>query len=179
MKSLKICEIHFTAEDFEQILDSNYTKVLKSNAVPSINVPVIETPPYEVVKEYVDTNDSLQSRMDELSKEQEKITKELDLYNKHLRIYQRKCGALKNKIAKLKTNSFIIRNEKNLLSKVFSDAQVKILMGKKKVVWSDDDLAMAFSLRHMSSKECYLYLKTFLNMPLPALSSVQKWAASI
>lgn len=66
----------------------------------------------------------------------------------------------------------------NILLKVFSPAQISLLIGNKKVYWSEDDLAKAFVLRHMGTKESYLYLKQTLNYPLPSLSSVQKWAAS-
>lgn len=113
-----------------------------------------------------------------MKQQQLQLTKELNVYNKNLKAKKKKYSALKVKVERLKNGSFILQKDKSLLSKVFSDAQIKILTGKEKVVWTNDDLAMAFSLRQMSSRECYLYLKRFLNYPLPALSCVQRWAAS-
>lgn len=103
-----------------------------------------------------------------------------DLYGK-LSKQEKKNKLKRNGIKRVKekfSKVEITGSGKNLLSKVFSDAQINVLMGQSKVVWGDDDLAMAFSLRHLCSKECYLYLKEVLNIPLPALSCVQKWAAS-
>ncbi|KAJ8985743.1 hypothetical protein NQ317_014396 [Molorchus minor] len=60
----------------------------------------------------------------------------------------------------------------NCLEKVFTPAQIQLLMGKK-VFWSDDDLARAFTLRHMGGKELYLYLRNTVNLPLPSLSCIQ------
>lgn len=71
------------------------------------------------------------------------------------------------------------RQAKLGLNSIFSPAQVDYINRAKKVVWSHEDMAMAFTLRHMSNKECYLYLKKELNYPLPALSAVQRWAASV
>lgn len=63
----------------------------------------------------------------------------------------------------------------SILSKVFSESQIKILSGKKKIYWSNDDMAMGYTVRHMSSKRCYVYLTKTLNIPLPALSSIKRW----
>lgn len=72
------------------------------------------------------------------------------------------------------------KSKEAVLRSLFSEAQISLLKGnKEKVYWSDDDLAQAFTLRHMGGKELYLYLKNTLNYPLPALSCVQAWAANI
>lgn len=175
---LKICNYHFTVDDFEEDLANGYRKILKSNAVPTRNLPLGDIPPYHLIKEHVDTNEILEGKLIKLRRQHFELKQEIKTYNKNIKVKRKKCIMLKNKVDKLKCNSSVINTERNLLSKVFSDAQIRILMGKKKVYWADDDLAMAFSLRQMSSKECYLYLKRFLNLPLPALSCVQKWAAS-
>ncbi|KAK9718221.1 Transposase protein [Popillia japonica] len=153
-------------------------RILKSDAVPSENLPIIRVPPFESVTEHVDAKEFLESTLNKLKQQQLQLTKELNVYNKNLKAKKKKYSALKVKVERLKNGSFILQKDKSLLSKVFSDAQIKILTGKEKVVWTNDDLAMAFSLRQMSSRECYLYLKRFLNYPLPALSCVQRWAAS-
>lgn len=72
--------------------------------------------------------------------------------------------------------SLSIQEQKNILSKVFSESQIKILNGKKKIYWSNDDMAIGYTIRHMSNKRCYTYLTKNLNIPLPALSSIKRWA---
>lgn len=67
-------------------------------------------------------------------------------------------------------------DQMKLLTKVFSESQIKILSGKKKIYWSNDDMAMGYTIRHMSNKRCYVYLTKTLNIPLPALSSIKRWA---
>ncbi|KAI4458418.1 thap domain-containing protein 9 [Holotrichia oblita] len=174
---LQICSSHFNSSDFEEDVGGGF-RILKSNVVPSENLPIIRTPPFDSVTEHVDAKEFLESRLSKLKQQQLQLTKELNVYNKNLKAKKKKYSALKAKVERLKSGSFILQKDKSLLSKVFSDAQIKILLGKDKVVWNNDDLAMAFSLRQMSSRECYLYLKRFLNYPLPALSCVQRWAAS-
>ncbi|KAF2901081.1 hypothetical protein ILUMI_05137 [Ignelater luminosus] len=66
--------------------------------------------------------------------------------------------------------------QRNILSKVFSESQIKILTGKKKIYWSNDDMAMGYTIRHLSNKRCYMYLSKNLNIPLPALSSIKRWS---
>ncbi|GJQ74526.1 hypothetical protein Trydic_g21391 [Trypoxylus dichotomus] len=174
---LQICSSHFTADDFEEDLGRNY-RLLKANAVPSENLPVIRIPPYESVKEHIDAKEFLESKISKLKQQQLQLMEALNVRNKNIKVKKKKYLALKNKVDRLRCTTSGVHREKNLLSTVFSDAQIRVLIGKERVVWSEDDLAMAFSLRHMSSRECYLYLKRFLNFPLPALSCVQRWAAS-
>lgn len=76
----------------------------------------------------------------------------------------------------LHTSTMSIQEQKNVLSKAFSESQIKILSGKKKIYWSNDDMAMGYTIRHMSNKRCYMYLSKNLKIPLPALSSIKRWA---
>lgn len=69
-----------------------------------------------------------------------------------------------------------LMEQRNILSKVFSESQIKILTGKKKIYWSNDDMAMGYTIRHLSNKRCYMYLSKNLNIPLPALSSIKRWS---
>lgn len=76
----------------------------------------------------------------------------------------------------LRRASMSMADEKNILSKVFSESQIKILSGKKKIYWSNDDMAIGYTIRHLSNKRCYMYLSKKLNIPLPALSSIKRWS---
>ncbi|KAJ3641515.1 hypothetical protein Zmor_028020 [Zophobas morio] len=68
-----------------------------------------------------------------------------------------------------------LQEQKALLSKVFSESQIKILSGRKKIYWSNDDMAVGYTIRHLSNKRCYVYLTKKLNIPLPAVSSIKRW----
>lgn len=67
----------------------------------------------------------------------------------------------------------------NTLNTTFSKAQVELLCGKKKkVFWSNDDIAKAFTLRYLG-KRSYTFLRSNLKFPLPHLSTLQKWASKL
>jgi hypothetical protein len=62
---------------------------------------------------------------------------------------------------------------------VLTDNQIALLSKKKKRInWTRDEQAVAFTLRYYS-KKCYLYLRNKLHYPLPSLSSLRKWASQI
>lgn len=65
-----------------------------------------------------------------------------------------------------------------VLGKLFSPGQIKKLMNPEKTIrWSPTDIASAISLRSVSPK-AYRYLRS-LQYPLPALSTLRKWASTI
>ncbi|KAF5273438.1 hypothetical protein FQA39_LY07455 [Lamprigera yunnana] len=76
----------------------------------------------------------------------------------------------------LQLSSLSLSDQKIILGKVFSESQIKILSGKKKIYWSNDDMAIGYTIRHLSNKRCYMYLSKNLNIPLPALSSIKRWS---
>lgn len=179
---LKVCSEHFESNDYEIIYEpatnsGNYKTIkrLKLNAVPHLNLNTLNL---EEMNEALEENSRLKSQLELLQKEKTELQNKIDNMNSRL---ARKIAAtqrLKQRYDQLKKKRNVYQR-KNLLMKVFSCAQIGILMKKRRVIWSDDDLAMAFTLRQMSNKDCYLYLKETLNIPLPALSCVQKWAASL
>ncbi|XP_074029221.1 uncharacterized protein [Leptinotarsa decemlineata] len=67
-----------------------------------------------------------------------------------------------------------LQNQKELLSRVFSANQLKVLCGKK-THWSNDDMAVAYIIRHLGNERCYGYLMKNMNFPLPAPSSLRRW----
>lgn len=67
----------------------------------------------------------------------------------------------------------------NILKKVLTENQISILLKKKKRVnWTTDEIAVAFTIRYFS-KKCYIFLRSKLNFPLPALSTLRSWASKI
>lgn len=132
-------------------------------------------PVFKRVKKAVDENASLKAKLETIKKKTLPMKKKLDFYNQRIVSATTEIENLANLLRKY----LGMRGKpEQILSKVFSEAQINLLMGKKKVVWSHDDMAMAFTLRHVGNRESYLYLKDILNIPLPSLSSVQRWVAS-
>lgn len=131
----------------------------------------------EEVRREVDKGVLLQQRYADLVEEEMKLTKHQRIYERKIASIYRTSGNIRAAIEKHRGNA--TANLGELIYKVFSKAQINFLLGKKKVVWSHDDMARAFTLRQAGNKEVYLYLKNTLNMPLPCLSSVQNWAAAV
>ncbi|XP_063916360.1 THAP domain-containing protein 1-like isoform X2 [Zophobas morio] len=187
-----VCSDHFKPTDYA---DADQ-KTLTSSAIPTENlgwmlgmpevkvvinpkapkIKVAEDLDFNKVKEAVDVNEKLKDQLQDLVKEYEPIKEKMGLYKRKIDNVEKEINRVKMMIAKVKSKNWKPGN--NLLCRVFSQAQINMLLGKKKVVWSYDDMAMAFTLRHVGNKECYLYLKDTLNLPLPALSAVQRWVAS-
>lgn len=203
---LMVCSDHFNLDDYvrnykEEFLNPNFKRTLKKDVVPTkktgttstIAVELSESDGEGQIDEVEDDNSSKSPELEaiekpdgtgleiaikennklyrtyrKLLKQQNDLQKEIDEYN-----------VLINKLRVKVENGEKARRAHCYLSKVFSPAQIELLKGKKRrVYWSDDDLASAFTMRHMGGRECYLYLKNTLGLPLPALSCVQKWAAS-
>lgn len=61
-----------------------------------------------------------------------------------------------------------------IVNRLFSPSQIKILLGKKKV----HDPAKAFAIRYFS-KRAYIYLKEKCHFPLPHISTLQRYAAKM
>ncbi|KAF5273442.1 hypothetical protein FQA39_LY07459 [Lamprigera yunnana] len=167
----KVCISHFLPEDYE--IDNILNKtVLKSTAVPTQFLG--ETNLNDMA---INENNLLLQTYDKLLEQNNEVQEKLNNL-KRIKDYQMKrLKTVKRRYKRLKKNGNS-KEEKNLLARVFSQSQINTLLDKKKVRWSNDDMAMAFTLRQMGNRDIYLYLKKTLNIPLPSLSSVQKWAAS-
>lgn len=129
------------------------------------------------IRSTVDQNALLKETLQKLYTENEALLKLYATLEKRHKLKIKKRDALKRKLYDFPKHS-ITKEQGNLLTQVFSESQINVLLNKEKVYWSHDDMAMAFTLRQMANRETYLYLKKMLNVPLPSLSSVQKWAAS-
>lgn len=119
------------------------------------------------VKREVDLNKELEETNRKLEAEIKHCENKINGINKLIRTTRVKAIRLRKKN----------RAEDDILRNTFSNAQINLLLGKK-AIWTNDDLATAFTIRHMGSKKCYLYMKNVLKFPLPSLSCVQKWAAT-
>ncbi|XP_046387212.1 uncharacterized protein LOC124156610 [Ischnura elegans] len=57
---------------------------------------------------------------------------------------------------------------KEVLSKIFTDGQISLLLSDKKQVkcWTSEEIGRAFSIRYLS-KRCYIHLRNQMKFPLP------------
>ncbi|KAK9718266.1 THAP domain [Popillia japonica] len=138
---------------------------------------------YKKIKSY-NQLDEIKKRNDKMQRDLIKLERVVNNLKIRLRAKKEECNKQNveyNKLLKtlssLELKSMSVSEQKNLLSKVFSESQIKILSGKKKIYWSHDDMAIGYTIRHMSSKRCYMYLTKKLNIPLPGLSSIKRWQA--
>jgi hypothetical protein len=53
-----------------------------------------------------------------------------------------------------------------------------LLKRRKRVNWTSEEAASAFTLQYYSKKS-YLYVKNTLQFPLPGLSSLRRWASKL
>lgn len=191
--NMMVCSVHFYLDDYqrnykEEFVNPNFKRELKQNAIPSQNLiekkgenetifqgdhsyhiaGVKENLDYNEVKKIVDLNGSYNQKYKELSGQLRELKQKSTRLSKNTELFKKKLQQHRNNVVEI-----------DEVQKVFSPSQINLLLGHKKVYWSDDDLARAFTLRHIGGKNCYLYLKNTLNMPLPALSCVQRWASSI
>lgn len=177
-ENLKVCSDHFDSNDYEIIFYSNAKNIrrLKVNAIPHCYLNIVKFE--EDMEQSLNENELLKSQLELLENEKNELQNKIKQINAKTTRKLAAVQSLKIRCAGI-TRKYNLSQRKNLLTKVFSNTQIGVLMRKKKVVWTDDDLAMAFTLRHIGGKDCYLYLKQTLNFPLPALSCVQKWATSL
>ncbi|XP_058815510.1 uncharacterized protein LOC131679016 [Topomyia yanbarensis] len=65
------------------------------------------------------------------------------------------------------------------LQKIFTVNQTDLILGeKKKVVWTAEEIALAFSLRY-HSQPAYSIVRSEMKIPLPCLRSLREWASCI
>lgn len=137
---------------------------------------------YDSVKSYPDLY-LLQAHNKSLKRKVEVLEQELEILQKNLTEKESEHSKYENEYKDLESqitnkNMFSQQEQKTVLSKVFSEAQIKILFGKKKVYWSNDDMAVGYIIRHLSNKRCYSYLTKNLNIPLPGVSSIKRWVTA-
>ncbi|KAJ8918032.1 hypothetical protein NQ315_011488 [Exocentrus adspersus] len=140
----------------------------------------ITRPNYNSIKSYSDLcllqedTKTWKKKVEELQLEVNHLQKAFREKRKQYNSYMGQCKYFENKGNKTASQ----QQQKIVLSKVLSDAQIKILFGKKRINWSYDDLAVAYTIRHLSNRRCYDYITQKLKIPLPGLSSVRRWVSA-
>jgi hypothetical protein len=122
-------------------------------------------------REILDKYNDLNKKYSLLKTSSNKKDKKIKILNDQLRYfkdkYYRSPTSNKSEMASTLLKTVLTQNQIDLLSKK-----------KKRVNWTREEIAVAFSLRYYS-KKCYLYLRSKLRYPLPALSSLRKWASQL
>lgn len=108
-------------------------------------------------------------------KKSEEENKKILIENKQLNVQvtEMRAEIKKMTINKQKKAEAIVVN---VLQKVFTSGQIKMLMSSKKsnIKWSPEDIISAISLRSVSPK-AYRYLREVMNVPLPCTTTLQNW----
>lgn len=166
----EISDTDYTSDfdtDMEMKLEAFKSTQTKKYQSSTSKVEINEPLDYTEVKREVDYNSELALKQAKIQKELRGLKSQMTYWTARVQKTKHKASIIKNKSS----------NDFKILKKFFSNTQIALLLGKR-ATWTNDDLAKAFTLRHMGSKKCYLYLKNKLNIPLPSLSCIQKWASS-
>lgn len=179
-----------------ELLQQPSRLILKSNAIPSSRVgesstlddePSKQTLPLnEVVEtETADINmeasinnclqcnnllasvDELKGQIIELTAGNSLLKKQMLLRTNALKLCRQKINSLQTNRRKVERKKETTTDLQRALSDIFTPAQMKLLLNKKKIVhWNEEDVIKAFTLRYFS-KRSYTYLREDLKYPLP------------
>ncbi len=153
----------------EIILHQEQEETAHSAIITSDEVPVLGSSDFQ----------KLQERITELEEENQYLRN----HNQQLMISQDKLmrdkSALMKKLKSVKESKTVnIPDQvKNILAPHFTSTQIDVLLRKRRPKkWSDDDIALALSLRSVSIK-AYRFLRSRFNYPLPCLSTLNSWVS--
>lgn len=135
--------------------------------------------------------DEASSEINQLSialQENEELKKEIGCLREQVTSLLQKTNEDAASISKLKRENQYLRRKNNktplkykkmhkVLTSMFTSNQISVLLGlKKHVNWTSEEISLAFTLRYLS-KRCFLFLRRKLNIPLPGISTLQRWAS--
>lgn len=167
--------------DLEETVLLDVTSSQKATNL-NINKPSIELiNPYAKIKTFSDldklrkTNETLERKIAQFKKKIGFLKASLPLQVQEHNASYIELAKLNKEYARIKRSMLSISDQKRLLAKVFSPAQIKLLSGRRKINWSDDDMAVAYTITHLSNRTCYNFLKDKFGIPLPASSTIDRW----
>lgn len=163
-------------------------ELIRVDSVGSSNCSVFSTSDVEVQNALCST---ITLDHDNVEKNSTPTDNNLATENEHLKLklksLDRKCKLQHKLIRKLKqqvkksnrSSQANFNNTKRLLNRVFTENQIKCLLGTtKKVRWTNEELSLSFTLHYLSIR-AYLFVKNKMNIPLPSLSCLRKWASTV
>ncbi|KAF2903773.1 hypothetical protein ILUMI_02400 [Ignelater luminosus] len=122
-------------------------------------------------------SNNMEKMREKLELENKNLRQELENKNSLLMQYEKGIAKLKKEQEKEIKRS-VEAEVKRILAQCFTESQINILLNNKKSShWTDEDISRAFIL-YCYSKRAYEYLRNNLNIPLPSISSLQRWESS-
>lgn len=166
-----------------------YLRNLTENAVPTLNLPVglaDLSESIEIKEGNSQFNGNKRNKcLKKIAEENEKLSALIKRKEDIIGKLKVERDMQKNKLCEIKKslrnstprNYLPVMKQKQLLLKVLTENQIKLLYGKSKAHWTNHEMAIAYTIRNLSSRKFYDYLTQKLNFPLPGLSSVRRWFA--
>lgn len=183
LTKLYICSLHFEEEAYINEIKESDGDTLLIRKLSETAVPTLHPPNKSSNVSYIKLDPAKYGHIktpDDLLK-LKAANKILEMKLQHL---EASATACRNYIAQQKVNVELILKgnpsditAKDLLSKVLTPCQIKLLSGNKKTNWSKDDLSIACTIRYLSNRHFYNYLTGQLNFPLPADSSIRRFVS--
>lgn len=106
--------------------------------------------------------------------------KKVDSLMASKRDYKKQCSVLNAKIEDLihmqisAESKPTVESFYQIMQPILTPVQIeKIIYRKKQVVWKNEDLCRAFTLRYLG-KRSYIYFRNELKLPLPGISTLQR-----
>jgi hypothetical protein len=122
----------------------------------------------------------LQNKLDRLETSNRCLRKKIKDLNSNKKRLRNMVKSLKIKLDNNKNNenhNLTIEKIDKMMSPILTKTQIeKVVYKKKKVLWKNEDICRAFTLRYLG-KRPYVYLRNKLKFPLPAISTLQRWAS--
>ncbi|KAB0805345.1 hypothetical protein PPYR_02315 [Photinus pyralis] len=169
-------------EIVQALIQEPSLEVTAAIEVSPIVEPIEQSPSINISGTVLDSRDNeiniLKSQVVKLEEENKALTGKLKLFQESEQKLKQKIAAMEMQLKELGGLKFEKR-VKECFKDVLTSNQVDIALKKKsKARWTQEELSMAFTLRYFS-KRAYIYLRQTLHYPLPAISTLQQWAANI
>ncbi|XP_028139156.1 uncharacterized protein LOC114333470 isoform X1 [Diabrotica virgifera virgifera] len=184
-----ICSNHF--DDNAYLTEINdvgaliyIVKILDPDALPTLNLPtaaILQLPPiieiisieYSKPQQEKEKNETIKN-LQLWQESNDAIQKKIDLVEADIQQKKKQLKEHDNTLVKLRSQDSEGLSDKTL-SNVFSKAQLKLLFGNTRAVWSDNDFAVGYSIMQLSNARFYKYLTKVLNYPFPGRSTIQSF----
>lgn len=165
IKNMGNCEVEMEGEDQKPTVEAEPPPLQRE--CPNMT--------RQELNEINNENKYLQKQVDYYETKLANINRDLETHADLLRNHEEAVRVVEGKHDKLKQSMLSIQDQKSLLAKVFSERQIKLIAGKQKSWWTNDDMAMGYTIRNLSNPRFYKYLSKNLGIPLPGLSSITRW----
>lgn len=124
----------------------------------------------------------MQKKLDRFEALNRDLKKKVEGLNCNRKSLSRMVKSLKIKLENMKNKENVdlaVDKIYEIMTPIFTRTQIeKLVYRKKKLLWKNEDICRAFTLRYLG-KRPYVYLRDKLKVPLPAISTLQRWASKL